>query len=419
MSLINRAKSSLAKLGVAEWRINDVLTESSEYFFVKKQLDTRRSKAVEKCEVTVFVTEDGKKGSVSVQLTPAMASGEIESKISGALYAASFALNPDYALPDPVRGKRKAVATVFGEGERIMIEALFSEDNRPDSFINSAEIFFTESKKRVISSNGTDVSWTTSSVRGEYVVQCREPEDVELFNEFEYDAVDAASLSAKVSADLDYARDRARAERILKSGEYDVILCGDQLPELLSYYEARSGAHMIYPGYSEWKPGDAVQKTAGGEKLTITLRDSEPFSREGIKMKDLPLIKNGVLKAVHGENRFCRYLGVRPTGTYEKLVCENPGRVSFEEMKKKPCLWTVAYSDFQTDSFTGNFGGEIRLAYLIEDGKATPVTGGSINGRLPEVQDRLEFSKERYLSSGYEGPFAVRIPGVAVAGTEN
>ena len=86
-------------------------------------------------------------------------------------------------------------------------------------------------------------------------------------------------------------------------------------------------------------------------------------------------------------------------------------------MKKKPCIWAVAFSDFQMDAFSGHFGGEIRLAYIIEDGKITPVTGGSINGNLIEAQQNMTFSTERFSSANYEGPYAVKFTDISVAGT--
>ena len=91
----------------------------------------------------------------------------------------------------------------------------------------------------------------------------------------------------------------------------------------------------------------------------------------------------------------------------------------FTELKKGPCLWAVTFSDFQMDAMSGHFGGEIRLAYLIEaDGTVTPVTGGSVNGSILEAQKNLTFSTDRYLSIGYDGPYAMRLSGVSVAGTE-
>lgn len=176
---------------------------------------------------------------------------------------------------------------------------------------------------------------------------------------------------------------------------------------------------MIYPGYSSWKEGEAVQGEVKGDALDLTLIATRPFSGDGIKMQDLEVIENGKLRTIHGSTPFCRYLGIEPTGVYDKTKCNNEGSVSFEDMKKTPCLWTVAFSDFQMDTFTGHFGGEIRLAYLIENGKVTPVTGGSINGNLIEAQRNMLFSKDRFVSANYEGPYAVKLFDIPVAGTAN
>ena len=78
----------------------------------------------------------------------------------------------------------------------------------------------------------------------------------------------------------------------------------------------------------------------------------------------------------------------------------------------------MTFSDFQMDAMSGHFGGEIRLAYLIEDGKVTPVTGGSVNGSILEAQKDLTFSAERYQTARYDGPYAMRLKGVSVAGAE-
>ena len=77
----------------------------------------------------------------------------------------------------------------------------------------------------------------------------------------------------------------------------------------------------------------------------------------------------------------------------------------------------MTFSDFQMDEMSGHFGGEIRLAYLIgEDGGITPVTGGSVNDSILEAQKDLTFSTDRYLTARYDGPYAVRLKGVSIAG---
>lgn len=428
--MIERIKSALARCGIGMWRINERVDETTELFFVKKRLDTRRTKDVRKYEVTVFrdveTKEVGKpaRGFTSIPILPSMGDRQLDEELKGAYYAAQFAANPYFDLPDPVQapmaeedGELAQAPLARSAGK--MVRALFAPDNREDAFVNSAELFVWRVRRRILSSEGTDVSFVSSGVDGEFVVQCKEPEDVEIHNQFEYTALDEEALSAKVAEALTFVRDRARAQRILKSGKYDLVLSGNAVAEVLTYYRDRSAASMVYPQYSTWKPGEDVQGETRGERLSLTLRAHHPYSGEGIPtMNDLPLLEGGKLLTWHGPNRFCRYLGIKPTGNYEKIACAN-GTVPFAELKKGPCLWAVTFSDFQMDAMSGHFGGEIRLAYLIEaDGTVTPVTGGSVNGSILEAQGDLTFSTDRYLTARYDGPYAMRLTGVSVAGTE-
>lgn len=425
--MIERIKSALARCGITMWRINEREDETAELFFVKKQLDTRRVKDVHKYEVTVFRDVEGQEGGkpargfTSVQLISSMDDARLDEELKGAYYAAQFAANPWFEMPDPVQAPLveetgELAQAPLAQSAGKLARALFAPDVHEDAFVNSAEIFVCRVRRRVLSSEGTDVSFVHSSVNGEFVVQCKVPEDVEIHNQFEYEALNEAALSARVAEALSFVRDRARAQRILKSGVYDLILSGDAMPELLSYYVSRSAAGMVYSKYSTWQQGEDVQGETDGERLDLKLAATEPYSAEGIPMADLPLLEGGVLRAYHGPNRFCRYLGVTPTGNYRKVVCDN-GAVSFEELKKGPALWAVTFSDFQMDAASAHFGGEIRLAYLIdEDGTVTPVTGGSINGSILEAQKDLTFSTERYLTAEYDGPYAVRLKNVSIAG---
>ena len=194
-----------------------------------------------------------------------------------------------------------------------------------------------------------------------------------------------------------------------------MVLSGDQVPTILEYYGERAHAAMVYAQYSDWTVGKQVQgANVQGEKLNLNLLPMAPYSEEGIPMAPRPLIQDGELKVIYGPNRFCRYLGIEPTGNYKRLGLKN-GTVALQDLQKG-CLCPVSFSDFQMDAFTGHFGGEIRLAYLFTDEGVEILTGGSINGSLPEKQGKLLFSKEGYDTLTYTGPFAVKIEGVEVAG---
>ena len=187
--MIGRIQTALEKCGISLWRINETVEETAELFFVRRQLDTRRLKDVRKYEVTVFRDVEDKRGFTSVNLIASMEDARIEEELKGAYYAAQFAANPAYALADPVKAPLaekpgELAQAPLAQSAGKMARALFAPDTHEDAFVNSAELFVSRKRVRILSSEGTDVSYTDANVNGEFVVQCREPEDVEIHNTY-------------------------------------------------------------------------------------------------------------------------------------------------------------------------------------------------------------------------------------------
>ena len=275
---------------------------------------------------------------------------------------------------------------------------------KEDAFINTSEFFVNKYQVAICNSEGVDVSYEKVKVNGEFVVQCLAPQDAEQYQDFSYADFDTEALTAQAKEALDMVRARAQATEAPEKGSYTVIISGKEMRDLMELYTMRAMTNMIYPGYSNYKKGTKVQgEKVSGEKLNLTLKATTPYSEEGIPMKDMVLVQDGELQAIYGGVRFSRYMGVEPTGTYEAVKVDN-GTVSFADMKKQPYLHVVSFSGFSMDSFSGYFGGEIRLAYLYDGEKVTPVTGGSINGNLLELQKNMVFSTDRYKNDRYDGP---------------
>lgn len=421
--MINRIKAALAETGIETYIIHEASVETAELFFVRTALDTRRIKRKQARAVTVYrdFEENGElmRGSTDVSIYPGMSDAEIKKALEDAYFAARCVRNKHFELPEPCVREHVDYLGDFAEGTcadhaRVAANAIFAVDGG-DAFINSAEIFVRRKTVRIITSLGTDVSYSSGLLSGEYVVQCKTPEDVELHRSFALDKPDCAQLSEQVLEALTTVRDRAKAAEAPDGGEYDVIISDNNAARLLSFYAERASANMIYPGYSSYTVGCSVQdKNAPGEKLNLSLLPDSPYSGDGIPMTERELVRDGKLMCIFGSTRFCRYLGIEPTGLYSKLGCSN-GESSFEQMKSGRCLQVVDFSDMQVDSMSGHFGGEIRLAYLHEGGKTTILTGGSISGNLFSCGS-LVFSKERYSEKSYDGPRYILIPGVSVAG---
>lgn len=427
--MLDKILSALHESGVELYQITETKEESAELFFIRKSLDMQRRKVVYRAKVTVYkdFTEGEKRmlGSAVVLVQDSFTMEEMVKMFRDALYAAGFVKNPYYELyagkrepsPEVLEKSRHLSDKSLTEVANCFADALFAEDTREEVFLNSAEIFVTKDVCRTVNSSGVDVSWTEGRVKGEFVAQCTAGQDVETYQDFTYDDMDTDALKKKVREILDQTLARAQAVSAPPAGEYRVILSGDYVRELLSYYVDRSNMYMIYPKYSSFQTGCDVQGgTAQKDRINLTLKATVPYSEEGIPMKDRELVTDGKLQLLHGSNRFAYYLKEEPTGQYESFKVP-AGSVGLEELRSVPYLEVVNFSDFQMDSFSGHFGGEIRLAFLYDGEKRIPVTGGSINGSILEAQKEFVFSSETQTEANFEGPKAVCLAKVRVAGS--
>ena len=421
--MIERILSALKKSGVELYQITETREESAELFFIRKSLDMQRMKEVREAQVVVYREfsegEARMLGSASVQLQESFTEEQMVDMLRGALYAAGFVKNKYYELY--AGGQEAPVAdnlpdTSPAEMARLYTEALYAEDTEEEVFLNSAEIFATKYTCHILNSRGVDVSYQKSRIQGEFVIQCIDGQDVETYQDFAYDTLDTEALRKKVRDTLKMTKARAGAVSAPAAGTYRVIISGPYVKEIFNYYMERSESAMIYPKYSTFQTGCNVQgEEVERDKINLTLKARNPYSTEGIPMKDRELIRDGKLLMIHGSNRFAYYLGLEPTGSYNSCRAE-AGETSIEEMKNMPYLEIVNFSDFQMDSFTGHFGGEIRLAFWYDGEKTIPVTGGSINGNILEAQKKMIFSRETQAEEKFEGPVAVCLEGINVAG---
>lgn len=428
--MIEKILAALKESGVELYKIAETTEESAELFFIRKSLDMSRRKEVRKAEVVVYREfwegDRHMMGSSTVQVQDSYSQAQMVELFREAFYAAGFVKNPYFEL---YAGQGEPDAAVLGKAERMLegsleeiagcfAEALFAEDRQTEVFLNSAEIFVSRVSQHIVNAKGVDVSYRKGRVQGEFVAQCTEGQDVETYEDFVYEDMDTDALRKKVRETLEMTRARAQAVSAPPAGEYRVILSGSYVKEIFSYYIERSASYMIYPKYSNFQTGCEVQgEDVEKERINLTLKATVPYSVEGIPMKDRSLVKDGKLQLIHGGNRFAYYLGLEPTGNYESYQAP-AGSMALEEMRGGTYLEVVNFSDFQMDSYTGHFGGEIRLAFLCDGEKRVPVTGGSINGSILEAQKRLTFSKELQVDKKFEGPMAVCLEGIKVAGSQ-
>jgi PmbA protein len=202
------------------------------------------------------------------------------------------------------------------------------------------------------------------------------------------------------------------------------LITGDPVPHFFQYYLTQSAAESVYSGISTAKVGKTIQgNEISGDTLNLTLEPflknspaSAPVDVDGFSLSSTQIVDTGRLERYWGPVRFCHYLGVPPTGAIGNVVVR-PGTKTIEELRQGPHLEVVYFSDFISEPLTGDFGGEIRLAYYTgEDGRRRPVTGGSVSGNIRDVQPQMYFCREIQSCAGFQGPLAVLLPEISVAG---
>lgn len=423
--IINDILTVLNELQIKTYAITEVMKDSIELYFVKKSLDMRRCNKVDEVSIVVYrdFEKDGKKmrGSASSTLSVTMNHEELTAAIQSAYYAASFVCNPYYDLPtgskkDLVSIQSKLLSQPLEENALLLSEALYACDTASDVWINSSEFFASKSTTRIVTSEGIDVCYEKANIKGEFVTQCKTPQDVETYQDFSYEELELDTMTELAKETLSRTKARALATTAPKTGTYNVILNNEQVATMLNYYLAHSYSSYVYAGYSNYSVGCHVQGDADHkELLNIELKAVNPYSKEGIPMINRPLITNGVLNTIQGDSRFANYLKIPATGLYHSIKVNN-GSMSLSEMKSEPYLQILNFSDFQMDDFTGDFGGEIRLAFLYDGKEVKEVTGGSISGNISNYHNKLVFSTEQQVLSNYEGPKALYLKDVTVSG---
>jgi len=415
-----------------KYLINYQKINSKELFFIKDKLDMNRAKSVEHCSVTIYkdIDEGGDKyiGSATFKVSPSMDDKEIVDCINDTMFSATLVKNPVYKLVKPSGDCTPKVKTNINYENSAatlqkVIDLVYSIDKNQKANVNSMEIFLEDITTKIVNSEGVNEEFSVPKMIIELVVDCKgEKEEVELYDMIKVSDYNEDMLKSKIEADFINVEKRAEAKALSLSNGIPVIIKGEAVPEVFSYYTFKSDAVAIYKKYSQFKIDEAVQgEEIEGDSISITLMPEIPYSvssryidDDGVLLKELPLVKDGKLLAYHGNNRYSQYCDVEVTGSIPNVKIHE-GSFDYDEMLKDECLEVIGFSDFQMDSITGDFGGEIRLAIHHKEGKAIPVTGGSITGNIYQIHSNIQLSMQTDITGNCQHPKAIKFAGAKIS----
>jgi predicted Zn-dependent protease len=419
--------------GVSDWKLVERRVEGQELFFVGRELDMQRSKTVRHLGLTVYhdFETEGKpyRGAVRISVHPEATQAELFRWIEEAVFAAARVRNEPFPLVEPAAKRVDLPESRFSERAASqwlapLSEALLDHETVEGARVNSAELFLNRVETRIRNSRGVDASFSGFDGYVELIVEAGGPGgEVELYREIRFSDYQPEQLREEVRSELELARDRAAAQPMPLLRTADVILSGEPVGEFLHYYLTQSSAESIYNNISRFKAGDGLQgEVVRGDRLSIRGEPylpgspaSAPWDADGFPLESTLIVEGGVLRRVWGSRRFCHYLGVEPTGVLPNIRV-GAGSRSLAEMRGEAGLEVAVFSDFHSDPITGDFGGEVRLAYLLEGGRRRPVSGGSVSGNLKELHGAMYLSRELERRGSFEGPRAVQLFGVSVTG---
>lgn len=433
--MLDRIKKILkANKEISGYVISETMVESNELYFIKKNVDMDRAKSVRHYKVTVYIDfeENGTRymGSSKTEIHPTMSGAEVRKAIDAIAFAAKFVKNPYYPLAKPAASYRKTESSNFSR-ESIpysmneITKAVYAKDKYEKGGINSCEVFLNRVYTHVMNSECVDADSTDYEGMVEFITSWKEEgEEIELYKCLEFSEFSPELLTEEVDDMVTICKEKAVATNTPAIGKSAVILTREAVKEIFGYYYTQGSGSTVYNQYSTWKVGDMVQgEEVKGDRITLTLDPfmknstfSRGFDEDGLALAPVTILENGVLKRYVANTRYAHYLNVGPTGMIRNMRV-NGGRYMMDELKKGRYMEIAAFSDFSVDDITGDFGGEIRLAWYHDGEKTITLTGGAISGNLKELQQELYLSKELQKDNNFEGPSAVKLLGVNVGGS--
>lgn len=433
----------LKKKELAGWIVTEENLASTELFFVKNKLDQNRLCETTETTVEVFVDfeeagEDGVeryKGKGEALLSAGDSAEEIETRIDNAIVSARFVKNKWYpmatndaqakvssdALAQPDAGTAAfdaalhagadAKSTAFDTASPsntetlktqydALYEALFA-DYGMSSQVNSVELFAVDGTRHVLTSTGTEVTYPVHRFVFELVTDAEgATESVEIFNDYTFGLLDVEQVRDVVKTQLADTEARAAAVKAPKLENINVILRGSAVEDLLSLYVVQASDEAVYSGFSRAKIGERFTGENALQPLNIRMDpslshavDKAPIDEDGVLLHPYDLYRDSVVQNFRTTQQFSSYMNRENIGSPIPFVVEGSD-TPYEDFLDEDYLEIYVFSSFVSSPIEGDFGGEYRLAKLVQNGKTTFITGGSLSENLFEAQDRMVFSKE-------------------------
>jgi len=412
------------------WEIRRLRKKSFQRYLIFKEQESQRVVENEKFLVTLYKKYEKDGQEVLGESTLSLSEGDdLREKLSAAWEMANLVANPVFELPE----KGLAYQPVQTVDPVVKEHPLHYLDKIRDDLLrtpldrvklSSAEIFLELKEFGIMNSLGLEQAQEETEILVEFVLLAEKGAG---FGGESWGWKQGRNYSELRLADAlqKYARFALESQEAVlpQSGSYPVVFSEESLDTLFNFFMLQASGPARFQGWSRLELDQPVLPEIKGEPLTLSSNPSIPgllktrsFDDQGLPLTPVEVIRENIFRRRLNSKRYADYLQEPATGGVANLEVA-PGQKSFQELLKGgPVYHLLRFSTFEPNPITGAFSGEIRTGYFLEEGRATPIKGGSVSGVMQQAFQEAYFSREITRRAAYLGPEAVRLEGMDIAG---
>ena len=262
--------------GISDWRVSTVKTESTELFFVHKNLETARSTDTTDVKITVYVSHDEKLGEATFSVYSSYDDAKIAYEIEKAKKKAGIIANQPYSLPENENGEYISSSNFANykphELASLISKACFEADCVEGGSINALEIFVYKDTVSVKNSRGIDKTQIKYRAMVEAIPTFNGDESVELYEQYNFTEFDHDKIVAEIAERMVEVRDRYLAKAPSEKLVCPVVHGAKEISRLVGELANSLNFASVYSHSNAFSVGGEVQKGANGDKLNVTMK---------------------------------------------------------------------------------------------------------------------------------------------------
>jgi PmbA protein len=423
---------------IAAWTVRHILSRGTQVYALPNRIESQRTAESESYKVDVLCNTSGPDGSLAVgsgdiTLLPG---DDINAGIDKATLVASLVANPVHSIPkpDPIPDVSLVDDNLKSDPVTAMTELMEgireTAADHQGVYLTAAECFGDIDTIHLVNSHGIDAEQELTSVAVEFVLQAkRDGRETESFIEMSRRRVADLHPEAEIQRRATYTLDLLDAKSpptrqgavVLRDDALATFTAGESL--VGSVIQTLGSGASKYGKISSWEIGKSVfPNEVKGDPLTIWANRCIPygttsnrFDNQGVPAQRVELIKFNKLATFTASQRYAEYLDIPVTGAFGGVELL-PGKNEASTLLEEPYIEIAQFSWFNPDPVTGNFATEIRLGYLVENGKRIPFRGGQLIGNYMAALADVHWSAETGFFGNYLGPHTARFNDLKVSG---